>query len=315
MKVLVTGASGFIGSALCAYLVTKGKTVVGAVRKKNINDLAGIEHRIFPDLGTKMDWKEMLFGIDAIVHCAARVHVMNETASDPLEAFREVNVKGTVQLAEQAVENGVKRFVFISSIKVNGESTMKSPFTADDEPAPEDPYGISKWETEQALLKISRETGLEVVIVRPPLVYGPGVRANFLRLMQMVNFGLPLPFGAINNQRSLVALGNLVDLIDVCLDHSEAVGQTFLASDGNDLSTTELIKTIAVALGKPVRLIPVPGLVLRGAAKIFGKGDIAQRLFGSLQVDISKTRNMLNWSPPVSIGKAFRQTAEHFLSH
>jgi UDP-glucose 4-epimerase len=261
------------------------------------------------------NWSEALEGINAIVHCAARVHVMDESSVDPLTAFREVNVKGTACLAEQAVVSGVKRFVYISSIKVNGEATRGHPFKAEDTPAPEDPYGISKWEAEQALQKIAEKTGLEVVVIRPPLVYGPGVRANFLRLMKGLMLGVPLPLGAINNLRSMVAIDNLIDLIEACLNNPQAVNQTFLVSDGDDLSTKDLLQRVAMALGRPVRLIPVPVSLLRATARLFGKSDFAQRLCGSLQVDISKTRNRLNWSPPVSVDEALCKSAKHFLSH
>ena len=315
MKVLVTGASGFVGSALCGHLLAKGQTVTGAVRSIPGKPLPGVEYRVVSDLSAETNWREALTGMDAVVHCAARVHIMKETSTDPLAAFREMNVKGTACLAEQAADNGVKRFVFISSIKVNGETTSGRPFTADNTPAPEDPYGISKWETEQVLQKIAEKTGLEVVIIRPPLVYGPGVRANFLRLMQAVKLGMPLPLGSINNRRSLVALDNLIDLIDTCLNHPAASNQTFLVSDGNDLSTTALLQNMAVALGRPTRLIPAPESLLRVVAKLLGKTSIAQRLCGSLQVDINKTRRMLGWSPPVTVDEALRQTAAHFLAH
>jgi UDP-glucose 4-epimerase len=315
VKVLVTGASGFVGSALCGHLLAKGQTVTGAVRSIPGKPLPGVEYRVVSDLSAETNWREALTGMDAVVHCAARVHIMKETSTDPLAAFREMNVKGTACLAEQAADNGVKRFVFISSIKVNGETTSRRPFTADNTPAPEDPYGISKWETEQVLQKIAEKTGLEVVIIRPPLVYGPGVRANFLRLMQAVKLGMPLPLGSINNRRSLVALDNLIDLIDTCLNHPAASNQTFLVSDGNDLSTTALLQNMAVALGRPTRLIPAPESLLRVVAKLLGKTSIAQRLCGSLQVDINKTREMLSWSPPVTVNEALRKTAAHFLAH
>lgn len=315
MKVLVTGASGFLGSALCGHLLAKGQTVIGAVRNMPENPLPGVEYRVVSDLSPETNWREALVGMGAVVHCAARVHIMKETSIDPLAAFREMNVKGTACLAGQLVDNGVKRFVFISSIKVNGETTSGHPFTADDTPAPKDPYGISKWETEQVLQRIAEKTGLEVVIIRPPLVYGPGVRANFLRLMQAVKRGMPLPLGAINNRRSLVALDNLMDLIDTCLNHPAARNQTFLVSDGSDLSTTELIKNMAAALDRPTRLIPVPESLLRVVAKLLGKTSIAQRLCSSLQVDINKTRDMLGWSPPVTGEEALRKTAAHFLAY
>lgn len=315
MKVLVTGASGFVGSTLCGHLLAKGQAVTGAVRNMPGKPLLGVEYRVVSSLSAETNWSEALAGMNAIVHCAARVHIMKETSTDPLVAFREMNVKGTACLAKQAADNGVKRFVFISSIKVNGESTSGRPFTADNTPAPEDPYGISKWETEQVLQKIAEKTGLEVVIIRPPLVYGPGVRANFLKLMQAVKLGLPLPLGAINNHRSLVALDNLIDLIDTCLNHPAASNQTFLVSDGSDLSTTVLLQNMAAALGRPARLIPVPESVLWVVAKLLGKKSIAQRLCGSLQVDINKTKDMLSWSPPVTVDEALRKTAAHFLAH
>ena len=315
MKVLVTGASGFVGSALCAHLVTEGHVVIGTVRNVPGKPLPGVEYQIISDVSIGANWREVLTDINVVVHCAARVHVMKEASVDPLAAFREVNVKGTACLAEQAVDRGAKRFIYISSIKVNGETTGGHPFKADDTPAPEDPYGISKWEAEQVLREIAEKTGLEVVIIRPPLVYGPGVRANFLRLMQGIMSGVPLPLGAIDNRRSLVALDNLVDLIEDCLNNPQAINQTFLVSDGDDLSTKALFQRTAVALGRPVRLIPVPVSLLWAMARLFGKSDFAQRLCGSLQVDISKTRDRLSWSPPISVDEALHKTAKHFLSN
>ena len=315
MKVLVTGASGFVGSALCAYLIAKGHAVRGAVRRTSDKPLPGVDVRVVSDLSADTNWSEALAGINVVVHCAARVHIMNEASVDPLAAFRETNVKGTACLVKQVVDKGVRRFVYISSVKVNGEVTEGNPFRADDTPAPKDSYGISKWEAEQALRGIADETNLEIVIIRPPLIYGPGVSANFLRLMQGVMLGVPLPLGAINNSRSLVALENLVDLIETCLDHPEAVDQTFLVSDGEDLSLKSLLQRTAVALGKSVRLIPIPVSVLGVMLRLLGRADFAQRLCGSLQVDISKTRDCLGWSPPVSVDDALRKTAKYFLSH
>jgi UDP-4-keto-D-QuiNAc 4-reductase len=316
MKVLVTGASGFVGNALCAYLVGKGHAVRGAIRNKQEKPLPGVEYQIVSDMSIGANWRGLLTDINVVVHCAARVHVMKEASVDPLAAFREVNVKGTVCLAKQAVDRGVKRFIYISSIKVNGgETTSGHPFKADDTPAPEDSYGISKWEAEQALGNIAEKSGLEVVIIRPPLVYGPGVRANFLRLMQGIMWGVPLPLGSIDNRRSIVALDNLVDLIEECLSNSQAINQTFLVSDGNDLSTKALFQHTAAALGRPARLVPVPVSLLCAMALLFGKSAFAQRLCGSLQVDISKTQGRLSWSPPISVNEALHKTAKHFLSN
>jgi nucleoside-diphosphate-sugar epimerase len=239
---------------------------------------------------------------------------MNDVATDPLAEFRRINVAGTLQLARQAAKAGVKRFVFISSIKVNGESTtLGQPYTAQQAPAPIDPYGVSKWEAEQQLLALATETGMEVVIIRPVLVYGPGVKANFLSMMKWLYKGVPLPLGAIHNKRSLVALDNLVDLIVTCIDHPQAANQTFLVSDGEDLSTTELLQRMSQALGKRPRLLPVPAWMLATASTVLGKKSISQRLCGSLQVDITHTRQQLDWTPPVSVDVALRKTAQHFL--
>ena len=245
---------------------------------------------------------------DAVIHCAARAHIMGDDATDPLAEYRRVNVRGTLNLARQAIEYGVKRFIFISSVKVNGEQTsLGRPFTADDIPAPVDAYGISKWEAEQGLQQLAAETGIEVVIIRPPLVYGPGVKGNFARMIKLVSRGLPLPLGAIHNRRSLVALDNLVDLIVTCIDHPLAADQVFLAGDGQDLSTSELLRGVSTAMSLPSRLLPVPSPILMSTATVLGKKRVAQRLFGSLQVDITKTRDVLGWTPPVSVDEGLRR--------
>lgn len=323
MQVLVTGASGFVGKALAWRLASEsGYSVIAAVRMLERDRVsAGRPHDAalrwveLGDLAGSGLIPNLLADVEVVVHCAARVHVMQEIDADALAAFRAVNVHGTLRLARAAARAGVKRFVFISSAKVHGESTSSGkPFTADARLCPTDPYAISKAEAEQALLTLAVETGLEVVIVRPPLVYGPGVKANFLSMMKWLNRGIPLPLGAIQNRRSLIALDNLIDLLMVCLDHPCAAGQAFLVSDGEDLSTTELLRRLGIALGKPARLIPVPPRMLRGAAALLGKRAVMERICGSLQVDMEKTRIMLGWSPPVSMDSALASTAAAFVA-
>lgn len=263
------------------------------------------------DIGPATDWTTVLNGVDCVVHLAARAHVMDDSAPEPLAAYREVNVAGTRRLAEQAAAAGVRRLVMVSSIKVNGERTAPgAPFLFSDPPAPEDAYGLSKWEAEQALWLVAAETGLEVVVVRPPLVYGPGARGNFQRLLRWVARGLPLPLGAVENRRSLVALDNLVDLLRVCIDHPAATGQTFLVSDGEDLSTPELIRRLAAAMGRKPRLLPVPPALLRLGGWLLGRSGEVARLLGSLQVDIAHTREILGWTPPISVQEGLRRTVE-----
>jgi UDP-glucose 4-epimerase len=310
-RVLVTGASGFIGRAVCAGLERKRYAVTGAIRERGVVGVSpSVDYVRIAHLDQSADWSSALKGVDSVAHCAARVHVMADTAADPLAEFRRVNVQGTLTLARQAAAAGVRRFVFISSIKVNGEKTQLSqPFRADDAPAPLDPYGVSKMEAERGLHDIARQSGMEIVIIRPPLVYGPGVKANFAAMMRWLKRGVPLPLGAINNQRSLVALGNLVDLIMVCLTHPAAANQTFLVSDGQDVSTTELLRRMGYAMGCPARLVSVPEGWLKLAATVVGKPDLAQRLCGSLQVDIEKTRRLLGWVPPLSLDEGLRRAA------
>ena len=270
-----------------------------------------VTQHLIGDLTATTNWSAALEGAFAVLHCAARVHVMADASANPLDEFRRVNVQGTLALARQSAAAGVRRFVFISSIKVNGESTQAGqPFTADDMPAPLDAYGISKMEAEQGLRKLSSQTGMEVVMIRPPLVYGPGVKANFAAMMRGLQRGLPLPLGAIYNQRSLVALDNLVDLIVTCISHPAAANQTFLVSDGEDVSTTELLRRMGQALGKPARLLPVPASWLQLAATVVGKRGVAQRLCGSLQVDIEKTRQLLDWTPPLTLDQGLKKAAE-----
>lgn len=329
-RIAISGASGFIGFALGAELIRRGVMVRAAVRSLNMaaSDDSGIEFVAVGGIGAETDWSRGVSGVDCVIHCAARAHVMHETESDALSPYRAVNVEGTRCLAEQAAAAGVQRLVYLSSVKVNGERTfsphpshipkgdgkLKEFFSANDNPEPEDPYGISKWEAEEALHEVSEKTGLEVVIIRPPLVYGPGVKGNFLSMLGWLSRGVPLPLGAIKNQRSLVGIDNLVDLLITCIDHPAAANQTFLVSDDEDLSTTELLRRLGAVLGKPARLVPVPASLLELAGRLVGKQDIAQRLLGNLRVDISKTREMLDWAPPVSVDEGLSKTAEWFLN-
>lgn len=307
MKVLVSGAGGFVGRALCRALVETGYRVYGTCRSENGDLLPGVVKVVWSggDLGLKA-----ISQIDAVVHLAARVHVMRESAVDPLTDFRIANVDITRDLAKWAAAHGVKRFVFLSTIKVNGELSLPGrPFRPDDAPAPEDAYGISKLEAELALQKACADTGMEFVVIRPPLVYGPGVGGNFRTLLRWMQRGAPLPLGAIDNRRSLVALDNLIDLITVCLMHPAAANQVFLAADGEDVSTTELLLKIAQAYGRSARLLPVPSSWLRACAAVLGRRAAADRLLGSLVVDASKTRDLLGWHPVVSMEEQLRKMA------
>lgn len=308
--VLVTGANGFVGRAVVDRLLRDGDQVHAAVREAKFSSSNKPGLQIFKglDLAENTDWSRALHGVDAIVHCAARVHMMQDSTTDPLAAFRQVNVAGTLSLARQAAAADVKRFVFVSSIKVNGEHTDARPFEADDTPAPDSDYGQSKLEAELALADLGRRTGLEVTVVRPVLVYGPGAPGNFRTMLRVLQTGAPLPLGAVHNLRSLVALDNLADLLALCVRHPAAAGQVFLTSDGDDVSTTTLLRRMGTALGKPARLFAVPETLIWQLAKLLGKQEMAKRLLGSLRVDISKTRRMLGWSPPLSMADALVNT-------
>lgn len=316
MKLLVTGATGFIGRALVTRLLTYSEHNVYAAVRKVTKDLPSAVHQTkFDDVSKNTDWDNILKDVDCIIHTAARVHVMSDSAKDPLNEFRKINTNGTLNLAQQAADSGVKRFIYLSTIKVNGESTLPgSRFKPDDEFLPTEPYALSKYEAEQGLLKIAQESQMEIVIIRPPLVYGPEVKANFLSMMKWLHKRIPLPFGAIHNKRSLVALDNLVDLILTCIDHPAAADQVFLVSDGEDLSTTELLNHVSAALDKKPRLLRINQQLLEFILTLLGKKDLAQRLFGSLQVDICKTKELLNWIPPVSIDEELQKTAQYFLT-
>lgn len=303
-KVLLTGAAGFIGKHLHLQLRQQGFNVSSVGRVKNAQTM--ISHEV-ASIDQHTEWSEALNDIDVVIHLAARVHVMKDESKAPLLAYREINVEATLNLARQAAHAKVKRFIFMSSIKVNGEqTTVGRPFTAEDIPAPEDAYGISKMEAEQGLLMLAKDTGMEVVIIRPPLVYGPGVKGNFSTMIKLLQTGLPLPFGAIANQRSLVAIDNLIHLIMVCINHPAAANQVFLVSDGEDLSTTDLLRRLALAAGVSSRLIPFPTAWVNFVFTILGKKMMAGRILGSLQVDISKTREVLGWQPPVTVDQGLR---------
>lgn len=308
MKVLITGATGFVGKVLCAELISQGHEIRAAVRTK-VAPIKNVAMTMVGEIDHGTDWSTALRDIDVVIHLAARVHVMHDTVVDPLAEFRKVNVDGTLNLAHQAAKAGVKRFIFISSIKVSGEYTeADKPFKESDVANPQDAYGVSKFEAEQGLLQIAQQTGLDVVIIRPPLVYGAGVKANFASMMRAVKRGIPLPLGAIHNKRSFVYVGNLVSLITKCVDHPAAVNQVFLVSDGHDLSTTELLSACAVALDVRSRLLPVPQKLIEFSAVLVGKKDIAQRLCGNLQVDITKARTLLGWEPSVSVADGLKAT-------
>lgn len=313
MNILLTGATGFVGKEILNQLCENTEFNV----RISIRHPLIIKNNIptfIKDLTETEDWSSALDNIDCVIHSAARVHIMNETSSNPLSEFRKVNVEGTLNLARQAVAKGVKRFIFISSIKVNGEETqLGQPFQADIAPAPSDAYGISKYEAECGLFKLAKQTGLEVVVIRPVLVYGPDVKANFRSMLKWVNRGVPLPLGAIVNKRSLVSLDNLVDFVIVCIHHLKAANQVFLVSDGEDLSTSEILEKITIALGKKNKLIPVPVLWIKLVCFLLGKKNIVQRIFSSLQVDISKNKELLNWTPPYSVNQSMAKTAAAFL--
>jgi nucleoside-diphosphate-sugar epimerase len=310
MKLLVTGASGFVGRYLCLEAGARGFSVRAASRCQC--DFSGQNECVATgNIDGHTNWSTALRGCDAVVHLAARAHVTNESHGDSLAEFRRVNVDGALNLARQAVSAGLSRFVYISSIVVNGAETFGAPFGPMDDPAPRSHYAVSKYEAELGLQKLAIETGIEVVTIRPPLVYGPNAPGNFGYLMRWLRRGVPLPFGALTqNRRSLVSLDNLVDLILTCVRHPKAAGQTFLVSDGHDLSTSELLQRLGKAMSQPVRLLPVPADVLSFTAALFGKRFMAQSLIGSLQVDISKNREVLNWSPPFSVDEGLRSAVE-----
>jgi UDP-glucose 4-epimerase len=302
--ILVTGAGGFVGTVLCRDLAAANQPHRSISRTPGPNSIS------LGEIGPATDWTDVLARVNTVVHLAARVHVMQDSHANPIAAYRVMNMEATLNLARQAQAHGARRFVFVSSIKVNGEGTSpRKPFTAEDRPAPADPYGQSKLEAEMALTQFAVKTGLEVVIIRPPLVYGPGVKANFRSMLTWVERGIPLPLGAVRNKRSFVAVENLTDLIIRCINHPAAAGETFLVSDGEDLSTPDLLRALAKSLRRPLRLVSVPVPMLKAAAALLGQQASVQRLIGSLEVDISRTRSLLEWTPPLSVEAAFARAA------
>ncbi|ARB45407.1 hypothetical protein P40_08165 [Alloalcanivorax xenomutans] len=310
LKVGVTGANGFVGRRLyeCMVDLPDFEPVAFVRSDDRLASQKDSPPRFIGSLDNPVNLAQATEGLDVLVHCAARVHVMEDTSEDPLEEYRKTNVIGTMKLAEQCAASGVKRFVYISSIKVNGEETEAGEvYRSIDQPMPEDPYGISKCEAERALRDFSEQSCMELVIIRPPLVYGPGVKGNFASLLSLIGKGIPLPLGAVNNARSLVALDNLIDLIVCCASHPKAAGQVFLVSDGKPISTTELLRGIATAMDKRCWLIPVPEWIFRAGLGLLGKKAIADRLFGSLVVDITHTKETLGWEPSISLEEGLRR--------
>lgn len=314
--VLLTGGTGFLGRAVLhrLFAIDKRPLIVAArMLTPSFSSNVKVEH--VNEIGAETDWTACLHGVEVVIHCAARTHVMSDEIADPLAEYRKVNVQGTLALARQAAKYGVRRFVFISSIKVNGERSLPNrPFRPDDPPVPEDAYGVSKYEAEQGIMTLAQETGMEVVIIRPPLVYGPGVKGNFATMLGWVRKGVPLPLGQVENQRSLVALENLADFVALCSDCARsplAANEIFLISDVEDVSTTELLHKLALAYGVSSRLIPIPVTWIQAAARVLGKGAVVDRLFGSLVVDSSKARELLGWTPVISMDKQLQKMALH----
>jgi len=313
-RFLVTGASGFVGRPLCKELFNRGYQVRAAMHSHGQLSTNG-ETVIVGAIDGETKWTDALRGVDTVIHLAARVHVMKDTAADPQTEFLKVNLYGTSNLAQQAASAGVKRFVYVSSVKVNGEqTTVNCPFTESDEPDPQDPYGMSKWRAEQELQRIAKETGIEVVIVRPPLVYGPGVKGNFIRLLAAIDRGIPLPLAGANNVRSLVYVGNLVDALIACATHPAAAGQTYLVSDGDDVSTAMLVDMIALSLGRNSRAFHFPPGLLRAVAAMLGRAEQIDRLFGSLRVNDEKLHRDLAWSAPFTLEQGLFATADWYRS-
>jgi nucleoside-diphosphate-sugar epimerase len=308
-KILITGASGFIGQSLCQVLSRSNYSVRGAIRSLNsFSTNTDIEFVPVGDISLKTNWKDVLEDIDCVIHCAGRAHITNELETDPLKAYQLVNVEGTRRLAEQSIKAGIKRFIFLSSVGVLGIHTNeRSPFSINDNPNPVEDYAISKLEAENVLFNLSNKTDLDVVVLRTPLVYGPNAKGNISRLLKLLNYGIPLPFGSIINQRSMIGLDNMVDLLIRCIEHPDAAGKTFLVSDGNDLSTPEFINHIASSMGYTSRIFSTPIFLLKLVGFLLGKQKEIDRLVGSLKVDSSYVQKTLKWIPPVSVAEGIKR--------
>ena len=316
-KIFVTGATGFVGRMLCHSLVEKGYSVTGTVRsREKISGLPSqMQYHLIDDIGLYTEWGGTLDNVDTVIYLAARVHVMHETSTDPLDEYRRVNTAGAERLAYMAAKAGIRRIIYLSTIKVNGEITDRHLFTEEDPVCPDDPYSQSKWEAEQILHRFALDKGIEIVIIRPPLICGPDVRGNFLRLLNWVRRDIPLPLSLVNNRRSMIYAGNLVDIIAMCITHPDAAGETFLVSDGDDISTPDLIRMIAKVMNKRARLIPLPVILLKAAGALMGKGSEMERLTGSLCIDSSKIRKVLGWKPPHTMEEGIRETVRWYKSY
>ena len=312
--VFITGADGFIGKALCTEMLSRGWQVRASIRSLEKIKSLPEEIQIIEtgSIGPDTDWANALDNVDSVVHLAGRVHAMEDSSSDPLSGYRFVNTFGTGKLARSAASSGVRRFIFMSTVKVNGEGGGV-PYCEDDIPGPSDPYSISKWEAEKTINAIAGETGMEAVSIRAPMVYGPEVKANFFKLLKIVDRGIPMPFAGVKNKRSMIYLGNLVDVIITCLTHPEAGQKTYLVSDDYDISTPELIRQIAESLGKTAKLFYLPLFMLRLTGAITGKSQAIDRLTNSLAVDLSRIKRELNWNPPFTLAQGLKQTAEWFI--
>ncbi len=316
-RVLITGANGFIGNALCEKLILSGYDVLGLVRSSDkMKSLPkGVPTVNVGSIGQYTDWSRALTGVNVVIHLAARTHILKENTPNPINEYREVNLYGTGQLARMAVNEGVKRLIFMSSVGVNGEQNEGTPFSESDQPNPSRPYSVSKWEAEKVLKRIAYETGLEIVIIRPPLVHGPGVKGNMLQLLNLVKWSVPLPLAKVNNKRSFIGVTNLVDVLIKCIDNTNVSGETMLVSDGEDISTPDLIRRLANMMNKPNALIPFPESLLRIIYSNIGKNNPLKQICSSLTIDTSKMCSLLKWKPPLTLNQGLEAMVSWYLGH